>query len=49
MLYFDNIEVSKGVDVNKTSESKEHDVCHYLYFLKVFGFNQISAMDAMIY
>ena len=33
MLYFDSIEVSKGVDVNKTSESKERDVCHYLYFL----------------
>ena len=33
ILYFDSIEVSKGVDVNKTSESKERDVCHYLYFL----------------
>ena len=29
MLYFDRIEVSEGSDVNKTSESKECDVCHY--------------------
>ena len=27
------IEVSKGIDVNKTSESKECDICHYWYFL----------------
>ena len=29
MLYYDRIEVSKGVDVNKTSASKECDICHY--------------------
>ena len=29
MLYFDRIEVSEGIDVNKTSESKECNVCHY--------------------
>ena len=33
MLYYDRIEVSEGVDVNKVSESSECDVCHYLYFL----------------
>ena len=33
MLYFDRIHVSEGTDVNKTSESKECDVCHYWYFL----------------
>ena len=33
MLYFDRIDVSKGIDVNKTSASKECDVCHYWYFL----------------
>ena len=27
------IEVSKGIDVNKTSESKECNICHYWYFL----------------
>ena len=29
MLYFNRIDVSEGIDVNKTSESKECDICHY--------------------
>ena len=29
MLYFDRIDVSEGIDFNKTSESKECDICHY--------------------
>ena len=33
MLYFDRIDVSKGIDVNKTSASKECDNCYYCYFL----------------
>ena len=33
MLYFDRIDVSEGIDVNKTSASKECDICHYWYFL----------------
>ena len=32
MLCFDRI-VSEGDDVNKTSKSKECDICHYRYFL----------------
>ena len=32
MLYSDRIDVSKGIHVNKTSESKECDICHYWYF-----------------
>ena len=28
MLYFDRIEYYEGTDVNKTSTSKEFDVCH---------------------
>ena len=34
MLYFKRIDVSEGIDVNKTSEPKECDICYYLYFLK---------------
>ena len=30
---FDTIDVFEGTDVNKTSASKECDVCHYWYFL----------------
>ena len=33
MLYLDRIDVSEGIDVNKTSASKECDICHYWYFL----------------
>ena len=41
MLYFNRINVSEGIVVNKTSGSKECDVCHYCYFLsKVFKFQQ---------
>ena len=29
MLYFDRIDVSEEVDVNKTNESKECNICHY--------------------
>ena len=29
----ENFDVSHGIDVNKTSESKGRDVCHYWYFL----------------
>ena len=29
MLYYDRIDVSEGIDVNKTSESKVCDICHY--------------------
>ena len=33
MLYYDRIDISEGIDVNKASASKEYDVCHYWYFL----------------
>ena len=33
MLYFDRINISEGIDVNKTSTSKECDICHYWYLL----------------
>ena len=34
MLYFDRTDVSEGIDVNKTNESKESDICHYWRFFK---------------
>ena len=33
MLCYDRIYVSERIDVNKTRESKEGDICHYWYFL----------------
>ena len=34
MLYYDGIDVTEGIDVNKTSTSKECDICHYWCFLR---------------
>ena len=33
MLYFDRIDISEETDVNKTSASKQCDLCHCWYFL----------------
>ena len=33
MLYYDKIDVSERIDVNKTDPSKECNVCHYWRFL----------------
>ena len=33
MQYFDRIDFSQGTAVNKTSASKECDICHYWHFL----------------
>ena len=37
MLEYDRIDISKELDVNKTSASKECDICHFWYF-KDIGF-----------
>ena len=37
MLEYYRIDISEGIDVNKTSLPKECDICHYWYF-KDFGF-----------
>ena len=37
MLEYERIDISEGIDVNKTSLSKECDICHYWYF-KDIGF-----------
>ena len=33
MLHYNIIDFSEGININKTSESKECDVFHYWYFL----------------
>ena len=39
MLEYIRIDISEGIDINKTNASKECDICHYLYFLdKVFKY-----------
>ena len=33
MLQYDRIDISEGIDINKTSASKECYICHYWHFL----------------
>ena len=42
MLQYDRIDISEGIDVNKSNDkSKECDICHYWYFLdKNFTYEQ---------
>ena len=35
MLQYEKIDVSEGIDVNKTSASKEYELCHYWFFKDV--------------
>ena len=33
MLYYDRIDLSEEVDIDKTNSSKDCDICHYWCFL----------------
>ena len=33
MLEYDRVDISEGIDVDKTNKSKECTLCHYWYFL----------------
>ena len=33
MLEHDRIDISEGIEINKTNASKECDICHYWYVL----------------
>ena len=33
MLQYDRIDITEGIDTNKTSASKQCNICHYWYFL----------------
>ena len=35
MLQYEKIDVSEGIDINKTDASKEFMLCHYWYFKDV--------------
>ena len=37
MLHYEKIDTSEGIDVNKTSASKQCELCHYWFFID-FGF-----------
>ena len=48
MIYYDRIDVSEGIDVDKASASKKCDLCHYWYFLN-YNCSQMSVIDVMTY
>ena len=35
MLEYDRIDISEGIDINKTNASKECDICYYWYFKNI--------------
>ena len=35
MLEYDRIDISEGIDIDKTNASKECDICHYWYFTDI--------------
>ena len=38
MLYYDNINLSEGIEVAKSNDSKECFICHYWFFSDGFKF-----------
>ena len=46
-MQYDKIDVAEGIDVNKTSASKECELCHY-WFFKDVGYKNMFVMDIMI-
>ena len=38
MLEYERIDISEGIDVNKSNLSKECDICHYWYFKDIGEF-----------
>ena len=49
MLEYVRIDVSEGIDVNKTNASKQCNICHYWYVLdKRFSFETYACIIGMI-
>ena len=48
MLEYDRIDISEGIDLNKTNKSKECMLCHYWYFLKTFIMDHIFVVAAIM-
>ena len=50
ILYYDRIDVSEGIDINKRGASKDRHICRYGYFLdKGLTFQPIYAKAVMMY
>ena len=49
MLRYERIDVSQGIDLNKSDKSKEFMICHYWYFKDIGYKYEPYVMDVMIY
>ena len=50
MLQYQKIDASEGIDVNKTSASKECELCRYWFFKDIgLKFEEQFVIDVMIY
>ena len=48
MLEYDRIDISEGIDFNKTNLSKECDICHHWYFKDIgFKYEKYLCHDLM--
>ena len=47
MLEYDRIDISEGVDMDKTNKSKECHICHYYWYLldKKFNYEKYLCND----
>ena len=45
MLYYERINISKGIDLVKSNRSKECMICHYLFFNHGFKFQDYGCND----
>ena len=49
MLEYDRIDISEGIDINKTNVSKECKICHFgTLKILVLSINHIFAMVVMV-
>ena len=48
MLCYDRTDLSKGIDLAKSNNSKECMICHYCFFNHGFKFQNMYAMVVVI-
>ena len=48
MLYYEKIDINKGIDPNKKGNSKECMICHYWFLIMGSSFSILSAMVVII-
>ena len=48
MIYYDRIDFSEEIDINKTSASKERDICHDWYYSFKFQPNDCNRCHSLL-